>query len=400
MRTSLRHGITKVRSADTRSKAVAFSRNVASLSFVFLALALPRSSQASPKCEDLFAFSVRKAVSSTHDPQILYGATERFDRERFESALRSYRSALSPSDRAKAPSPDSNEAKLALFEAIGEQQGYGLHLFRETLHSATPAQAKLIRKTLLGLKLDKGVRPAQIEEAFARLYLLNQSEPRSWSGLFSVGLPGKRVQLIQQRAELELGSRSLEDALERLGFMREPGMRDKASEWLRRHPMILEAPVKAALDILPLPTTFNHRPVNLLAARPLTPELRARLAREGFESLKPELESHYGKLPHWDLRWHYATKIVSYALMGYIASQMAPAMMDIVLPEDEVEPDASYIEFVQAIARYWTEVARAQITGDAKVDPESRRGKEMNDLLNSPIFDNGSAYDFNPEIGN
>lgn len=358
---------------------------------------LPSPSPAAVRCEDVFRVRPNTSAIPALSPLFTYGRRPLLDPAQFERDLALYRQALQLGLNTRVRTPTTTEAKLAFFEALGESQGHGLHLFQEVLRSASSDQARELQRAIARFNFTKGVRPSQIEQAFTRLYFLGHTDPRTWSGWTRKSFSRKRTSLITQRAELELGSHSLGEALARLGFLRDPDVRDRVSHWLRTHPLVLEAPTQAALTLLGSDFISSGRPTDLLAARPLPPELRERLLREGFEALKPELEAHYGSLPHWDLRWHYATKVFSYAVMGYVASQLAPILLNQALPPGSTDPDASYLELVRAIAAYWTGVARAQILGSSQIDPESPQAKELKDLLNDPAFDAGDIYDVNPE---
>ena len=335
---------------------MAFTRTLVALSAV-LALWTPPQAAAANRCEFLFTGPATRASIWNLLPK----KQRAFDAEIFSTELALYKEKLSQGE--KVHEPQTAEGQLAFFEASASIAGRDILALENWIKSADPKQVAHVVRGLMKLDLVSGLRPSQVEDLFVRLYLLTHSDPRTYREVASRPIGESLRKLIVQRIETELGTKSFLEALESLGLINSPGVREKVAQAMRKHPNLTATLGASAEDVMlyhlmGVPAVVPD--IQLLRTRKLPPEIAARVQVEGIDALYADIAPGYKRGARFDLAWHWARKAMMLGLSGYALALVMPSL----LPPGAVTEEDSKLDVALKIIQYWKKAAIYQVTGE------------------------------------
>lgn len=196
---------------------------------------------------------------------------------------------------------DSFESAMALIELTApESQGLPFEFDSSLLEKgqARTAVYKKIKKLLVVPVSDseKLTQPS-IEQVLSDLYEIRYSRQFQMSNLMTANRQTWVQRRIASRVALALHKENLVSAMSDLGLLGEGRLRQKIIDQIQGNPEILDLALTAATD--GLSTYLGGSPVKLPEYKPLhrielTPEQKAKVMIEGFDSIYSELLKKYG----------------------------------------------------------------------------------------------------------
>jgi hypothetical protein len=351
-----------------------------------LCLMAPFQAFSSDRCEALFLSLPNGSGSrGVGFDQALFHA----EYERTRLALKTERSTLQAQPLGSSLKNQlAPEAKLARFEAAADHQGLSLLGLQNWLKTASHSDRKLLLKTFSRLKFEKGLRPSTVEDLFAKLYLLTHSEPRSYREILSRPLSETVKRLIIQRVEMELGSSSTLHALNRLGLLKAPGLRDRFSRALSGTPNLFDTLGSIGINFATYATTgfaFHLPNYGILRTQRLPVELRSQIERDGFNAIYHQLPARYTRAAHADLGWYWARKAVMLGAMAYILGQTYMDMLPLLAPPGYIDDVEDPLEMTLAVSRFWLRMAQ-RATGSLSEESPPADPPEISPETSSETF--------------
>lgn len=262
-----------------------------------------------------------------------------FNKDLFQKELDYYRNAKE-FDRV----PETPEAMLALIEAAGERNAKSFLNTGEWLKSTNPLALKRLRTEFTRLR-----NADQIEELYARVYLLTHTDPRLDPRFFvemiSKPIPQAVRRLITQRFEMEMGADAAREAFEKLGVFQNPKVRLRIIREMKKRPNVISKAFTLMINIISL--KFFGSPLHVaqhsfLSTKLLSIEQKELLRRELEQSQDPNVPLRLLRSAKFDVAWYWIRRGVMLSLMAYVTGHLLQEIID-----DELNPIDDSLQFLE-----------------------------------------------------
>lgn len=346
------------------------------------------SAQAAPVCADLFRQAspvarltapvqkatapVARAVAPVVRPLVLPAArimgevsslaqrlrAPRFKIEKFDAALAEYRErGVEDIER-----PRSREARLAFLHYVTTTQGRNPYDLEAWARQASPKEFRELVKSIGRFNTDKGFSPTQIDSIYWKLFTYSATSPNSLRNIRRIGLTQMDRIALEQWTTKELASQSAVEAFERLGLIRDQGLRGRMMDLIRSHPNVTTNLVTAGMMIFEkhlLGSPITAPSYSRLRVTKLASELRSLVEENGFDATYPILKQRYGNLARFDRSFYFARRAVTVGLMAYMLANLVPTVVQGVIPPHLVTSDMNAVEITEAVIGYYSDLATA-----------------------------------------
>ncbi|MES2965200.1 MAG: hypothetical protein V4760_15040 [Bdellovibrionota bacterium] len=265
--------------------------------------------------------------------------------------------------------PKTPEAKAALVAAAlrltNKQDVVNLE---EWVRTASPSEIRALTKSIGRIDPRKGISPKRAELLFLDILEITHNSKPSFRGLVTRGFKEEQKRVLLQWARTEFMQKPFLQALDSLGLVKDPGIRDVVRRRMMKHPNasnIFKAVFQNAFFMTLFPVQFAGVPVpyvgpklELLKSRSLSAAVKGQITRNGLDAAYGPLHQRYGKLARFELAWNYARHVATGAMIAYAVTQIYPGFVSSVMPEGYIDPEQdNAFEMGAKVLDYYTRLS-------------------------------------------
>jgi hypothetical protein len=218
----------------------------------------------------------------------LFSKKKSFNKTHYENKVSEFQKAIAEQTRIKYEGL-SPEDRIALLEAMTKNAHTNPLNLGEILEK-NPVFRKKVMRITKQLKMKNGFRLSNLNQVFDEMFA---SIHPKFDALRSRQWKGQRDKLINQWIDQELGRKNMESAAKSLGILKDETAMERFRIWKKRHQNALNLSMNLSANGPML--YFFKTPGNLpkVSFFKSNAKLFEKIEREGLESVKPEIFTHY-----------------------------------------------------------------------------------------------------------
>lgn len=217
-------------------------------------------------------------------------------------------------------------SKLAFFETISERNGWDLLNISKMMNEGSERDRRKMLNFLSQISFEQKMSNQRIENILTKLYLLANRHPKN----FTFSISAAKERLIVRRMELSFLKQNFTEALQDLGFIRDPNILERFKLLRKQYSNFENLLISASINALSI--TYWGVPAHIPnftigESQKIPIEIINKIKENGIEAAREDLRAIFYKQSNFQFAWNTVRQLYKSAMFGltmFMAVQIFP----------------------------------------------------------------------------